>query len=101
MTRIGNDRTSRQRRRAAATLALAAASGGLLAAAMAGSPAASADDPFTDIVNDVQASIAAGQADYSAAATDFSTAGGTNAGLAEEFLGFDNTFISTPDYVLL
>ena len=35
------------------------------------------------------------------AATDFSTAGGTNAGLAAEFAGFDNTFISSADYVLL
>jgi hypothetical protein len=101
MTRIRSDRTSRQRRRAGATLALGAASGGLLAAAMAGSPTARADNPYTDIVNDVQNSITIGEADYSAAATDFSTAGGTNAGLVAEFLGFDNTFISTPDYVLL
>jgi hypothetical protein len=101
MTRIRNDRTSRQRRRPGATLALAAASGGLLAAAMAGSPTARADNPYTDIVNDVQNSITIGEADYSAAGTDFSTAGGTNAGLAAEFLGFDNTVISTPDYVLL
>ena len=41
------------------------------------------------------------EADYAAAATDFSTAGDTNAGLVAEFLGFDNTFISSPDYVLL
>ncbi len=61
MTRIRNDRTSRQRRRAGATLVLAAATGGLLAAAMAGSPAARADDPYTDIVNDVQNSIAIGR----------------------------------------
>jgi hypothetical protein len=101
MTHIRNNRSSRQRRRASTTLALAAATGGLLAAAMAGSPTARADNPYTDIVNDVQNSIAAGQADYSAAATDFSTAGGTNAGLAAEFVGFDNTFISSADYVLL
>jgi hypothetical protein len=101
MTRIRNDRTSRQRRRAGTTLMLAAASGGLLAVAMAGSPAARADNPYTDIVNDVQNSITIGEADYSAAATDFSTAGGTNAGLAAEFLGFDNTFISSADYALL
>jgi hypothetical protein len=67
---------------------------------MAGSPTARADDPFTDIVNDVQNSIAIGETDYSNAATDFSTAGGTNAGLAAEFAGFDNTFISSADYVL-
>ena len=65
MTHIRNDRTSRQRRRAGATLALAAATGGLLAAAMAGSPTARADDPFTDIVNDVQNSITIGETDYS------------------------------------
>src|ERR1700732_1701233 len=101
MTHPRNDRASRQRRQAGTTLVLAAASGGLLAAAMAGSPTARADDPYTDIVNDVQNSITIGQAYYSAAATDFSTTGGTNAGLAAEFLGFDNTFISSPDYVLL
>jgi hypothetical protein len=101
MIHIRNNRSGRQRRPAGATLALAAASGGLLAAAMAGSPTARADNPYTDILNDVQHSIAIGQADYSAAATDFSTAGGTNAGLAAEFAGFDNTFISSADYVLL
>jgi hypothetical protein len=101
MMHIRNDRAGRQRRRTASTLVLAAASGGLLAAAMAGSPAARADNVYTDIVNDVQTSIAIGEADYSAAAADFSTTGGTNAGLAAEFLGFDNTFISSADYVLL
>jgi hypothetical protein len=101
MTHIRNNRSGRQRRRAGATLVLAAASGGLLAAAMAGSPTARADNPYTDILNDVQGSITAGQADYSAAATDFSTASGTNAGLAAEFAGFDNTFISPTDYTLL
>jgi hypothetical protein len=101
MTHIRNDRTSRQRRRAGTTLVLAAATGGLLAAAMTGSPTARADNVYNDIVFDVQSSIAVGQADYSAAATDFSTAGGTNAGLAAEFAGFDNTFISSTDYALL
>jgi len=101
MAHIRNNPTRRQGRRAGATLVLAAASGGLLAAAMAGSPTARADNPYTDIVTDVQNSITAGEADYSAAATDFSTAGGTNAGLAAEFVGFDNTFISSTDYVLL
>jgi hypothetical protein len=101
MTHIRNGRTSRQRRRAGTTLVLAAASGGLLAAAMAGSPIARADDPFTDIANDVQSSITAGEADYSDAATDYSTAGGTNAGLVAEFAGFDNLFTSPTDYTLL
>src|ERR1700738_1763066 len=101
MAHIRNYPTILQGRRAAATLVLAAASGGLLAAAMAGSPTARADNPYTDIVNDVQHSIAIGQADYSLAATDFSTAAGTNAGLAAEFTGFDNTFISSADYTLL
>jgi hypothetical protein len=101
MTHLRNDRTRRQRRRAGTTLVLAAATGGLLAAAMAGSPTARADDPYTDIVNDVQNSITIGEADYSAAGTDFSTAGGTNAGLAAEFAGFDNTFISSADYTVL
>lgn len=89
------------RRRAGATLALAAATGGLLAAAMASSPAARADDPFADIANYVQNSVTIGQADYSAAATDFATSGGTNAGLAAEMAGFDNTFVSSADYTLL
>jgi hypothetical protein len=101
MTHIRNDRTSRQRRRAGGTLVLAAASGGLLAAAMAGSPTARADDPFTDILNDVQGSITLGEADYTAAGTDFSTAGDTNEGLIASFAGFDNTFISPGDYTLL
>src|ERR1700738_1236024 len=102
MTHIRNNRSGRQRRRAGVTLVLAAASGGLLAAAMAGSGTARADDPFTDIVNDVQNSITIGEADHSAAATDFSSSpANTDAGLAEEFLGFDNTFISPTDYTLL
>lgn len=102
MTHIRRGRTSRQRRRAGTTLVLAAASGGLLAAAMAGSPTARADD-LTDIVNDVHASISAGEADYTAAGTDFST-GGTTAdgeGLINLLAGFDNTFVSPGDYVLV
>src|SRR3984957_6825636 len=101
MTHIRNDRTSRQRRRAGTTLVLAAAPGGLLAAAMAGSPTARADDPYTDILNDVQGSITAGEADYTAAGTDFSTAGDTNEGLIAAFAGFDNIFINPADYTLL
>jgi hypothetical protein len=101
MTHVHNDRSSRQRRRAGATLVLAAATGGLLAAAMAGSPIAHADDPFTDISNDVQSSIAAGEAQYTDAATDFSTAGDTNEGLIASFSGFDNIFLSPGDYTVL
>jgi hypothetical protein len=101
MTHIHNAPTRRQRRRAGATLVLAAASGGLLAAAMAGSPTARADDPFTDIANDVQASITAGEADYSTAATDLSNPADTNEGLIAAFAGFDNIFISPTDYTLL
>jgi hypothetical protein len=101
MTHIRNDRTGRQRRQAETMLTLAAAAGGLLAAAMAGSPTARADDPYTDIVNDVQNSITIGEADYSAAVTDFSTPGDTNEGLIAAFAGFDNTFISSTDYTLL
>jgi hypothetical protein len=90
-----------RRRRAGATLVLAAATGGLLAAAMAGSPIARADDPFTDIANDVQASITLGGDDYTAAGTDFSTAGDTNAGLVALFAGIDNLLVSPTDYTLL
>jgi hypothetical protein len=99
MTHIRNDRTSR--RRAGATLVLAAATGGLLAAAMAGSPTARADDPYTDILNDVQGSITVGEADYTAAGTDFSTAGDANDGLIAAFAGFDDIFIGPTDYTLL
>jgi hypothetical protein len=88
-------------RNATATLALTAATSVLLAVALAGSPAARADDPFTDIVNYVQNSISIGQADYSAAASDFSTTGLTNEGLIAAIAGFDNTFISSADYTLL
>jgi hypothetical protein len=91
----------RKQQRAGAMLALATATGGLLAAAMASSPVARADDPFADIASYVQTSITTGETDYSDAAADFATAGGTNAGLAAEFAGFDNTFISSADYVLL
>jgi hypothetical protein len=101
MTRIRNDRTRGQRRRAGTTLVLAAATGGLLAAAMAGSPTARADDPYTDILNDSQAAITLGEADYTTAGTDFSTAGGTNEGLIAAFTGFDNIFVSPTDYTLL
>ncbi len=80
---------------------LAAATGGLLAAAMAGSPTARADDPYTDIANDVQSSITLDEADYSTAATDLSTSGDTNEGLIALFAGFDNTFVSPADYVLV
>jgi hypothetical protein len=101
MTRIRNDWTSRQRRRAGGTLVLAAASGGLVAAAMAGSATARADDPFTDIFNDVQGSITDGESEYSTAGTDFSTAGDTNEGLIASLAGFDNIFIGPTDYTLL
>jgi hypothetical protein len=80
--------------RAGATLVLAAATGGLLAAAMVGSPIARADDPFTDTATYVQDTIAVAEADYTAAGTDFSTAGDTNAGLAELFAGDYNALVS-------
>jgi hypothetical protein len=101
MTHTHNTGTSRQRRRAGTTLVLAAASGGLLAAAMAGSPTARADDPYTDIVNYVQNSITIAEDEYSAAGTDFSTAGDTNEGLIASLAGFDNLFVSSTDYTLL
>jgi hypothetical protein len=100
MTDIRKDRTSRQRRRAGATLVLAAATGGLLAAAMAGSPTARADD-FTDILSNIQAADTAGAGDFSAAATDFSTPGGTDAGLYALAAGFDNIFVAPADYALV
>jgi hypothetical protein len=71
----------------------------MMSAAIA--PAARADDPYLDIYTDVQSSITAGEADFSAAATDFSTAGDTNEGLLAVFSGFDNIFIGPADYVLV
>jgi hypothetical protein len=100
MTHTHKERTSRQRRRAGATLVLAAATGGLLAAAMAGSPTARADD-FTDILSNIQAADTAGAGDFSAAATDFSTPGGTDAGLYALAAGFDNIFVAPADYALV
>jgi uncharacterized Zn-binding protein involved in type VI secretion len=99
MTDIRKDRTSR--RRAGATLVLAAATGGLLAAAMAGSPVARADDPFTDIANDVQASITAGDADYTLAGEDFAGGGDTDAGLVNLVAGFDDIFVNPAEYTAL
>jgi hypothetical protein len=101
MTHIRNNPTSHQRRRAGTTLVLAAAAGGLLAAAMAGSPTARADDPYTDITTYVQGVTTLGESDYTAAGTDFSTAGDTNEGLIASLAGFDNLFISPTDYTLL
>jgi hypothetical protein len=69
----------------------------MMSAAIA--PAARADDPYLD--TDVQSSMTAGEADFSAAATDFSTAGDTNEGLLAVFSGFDNIFIGPADYVLV
>ena len=100
MTHTRGDRTSRERRRAGSTFVLAAATGGLLAAAMVASPTARADDPFTDILYNVQASIIAGEAEFLIASNDFSTAGDTNAGLIGLVGAVDNTFIAPTDYVL-
>ena len=49
----------------------------------------------------MQASLTAGEGDYSDASTDFSTAGDTNEGLIAAFAGFDNIFVSPADYTLL
>ena len=92
--------TQVRRFRSGITLAFATAGVGLVTAALAGSPVACADNPYTDIVSDIQNSITIGDADYSAAVNDFSTAGGTNAGLVAEFVGFDNTFVSSTDYAI-
>jgi hypothetical protein len=101
MTHIRDEGTSQQRRRARTTLMLAAASGGLPAAAMAGSPAARADDPFTDIASYVHSSITAAEGDFSDAGTDFSTAGDANEGLVALYAGIDILLISPTDYTLL
>ena len=61
-------------------------------------PTARADDPYADILADVQAELADGQAAFSQAATDFAsgTAGETT-GLTALFEGMDDYFVGIPD----
>jgi hypothetical protein len=94
VTHICYARTSRQRRRVGTTLALTAASGGLLAAALAVAPTARADD-FSDIVANIQSSIADGKADYTAAQADYAlgTPAGDAAGAALDTSGTNDVLL--------
>ena len=57
---------------------------------------AHADDPFTDIVNDVEAELGYAQTAFSQAATDFGD-GNAPGGLAQLFIGTDDDLVGVPD----
>ncbi|HZC11316.1 MAG TPA: hypothetical protein VE485_15035 [Mycobacterium sp.] len=83
MTENRNNPIRHQRRRGVITVGVGAAAGALLAAALsqlATAPTARADD-FTDIVANVDTTIAAGQADFTAGQADFALS--TPAGFAD------------------
>ena len=83
----------------AAFVGLSAAAGAFAAAAMmsaATAPTARADDPYADIISDVQAELAAGQTALGEAATDFSN-GDTGDGLTQLFIGLDDDLVGVPD----
>ena len=58
---------------------------------------AHADDPFTDIVNDVEAELGYAQTAFSQAATDFGGVGNAPGGLAQLFIGTDDDLVGVPD----
>jgi hypothetical protein len=83
------------RSRAGIFVSLAAAAGAfgvalMLSAAIA--PNARADD-FTDVINNIDDNLAAGQADFGIAATDFGSSNVSN-GLAAAIDGLDDEFVS-------
>jgi hypothetical protein len=80
-----------------AVVGIGAVAAAIMAAALA--PTAHADDPFTDIVTDVDAVLGAGSIDVTNAATDFSTAD-YDAGLAQTIFGLDD-FLVSPEETLL
>jgi hypothetical protein len=86
------------RSRAGAMVGLVAAAGAFGVAALmsaATAPTARADD-FTDVINNVDADLTAGQTDFSAAFSDFGSSN-VNDGLAALFSGVDNDFLGAPD----
>jgi hypothetical protein len=85
------------RSRAATLLGVAAAAGAFGVAAMmaaATAPTARADD-FIDVINQVDSDYAAGQAEFSAAFSDFG-GGSVNEGLAAVFSGVDTDLLAPP-----
>jgi hypothetical protein len=87
------------KRSRAVFVGLSAAAAAFAAAAMlsaATPPTARADDPLTDISNDVQAELGYAQTAFSQAATDFGD-GNTTEGLAQLFVGTDDDLVGVPD----
>ena len=104
MSHHRNNPTRHQRRRGVTAIGLGAAAGALLAAVMsqlATAPTARADD-FSDIVANVEASIAAGQADITAGQADFAlgTSAGFADGLALDTAATDDFLVSPLDDIL-
>jgi hypothetical protein len=62
-------------------------------------PTARADD-FTDVINNADANLAAGQADFRVAATDFSSSD-VSGGLAALIDGLDDDFVSPPEQLYI
>jgi hypothetical protein len=78
--------------------AAAAAFGSAAIIWAAGAPTAHADDPYADILADVQAELADGQTAFSHAATDFASGtAGEATGLTALFEGLDDDFVGVPD----
>jgi hypothetical protein len=87
------------KRSRAVFVGLSAAAAAFAAAAMlaaATPPTARADDPLTDISNDIEAELGYGQTAFSNAATDFGD-GDTTDGLAQLFVGTDDDLVGVPD----
>jgi hypothetical protein len=87
------------KRSRAVFVGLSGAAGAFAAAAImsaATAPTARADDPYADILSDVQAELTAGQTALGEAATDLSH-GDFGEGLTRLFIGLDDDFVGVPD----
>jgi hypothetical protein len=101
MSDIHHDLTSR-RRQGGIAVGLGAAVGGMLIAAMsqlATAPSAHAD-VVSDVVNDIQASIAIGESAFSQGASDFAT-GDAFDGLVFDVFGTDDILLAPSEDVTL
>jgi hypothetical protein len=79
---------------------LSAAAGAFAAAAMmsaATAPTARADDPYTDILTDIQAEETAAAHAFTTASTDFATNADSPAGLTQLFIGLDDDLLGVPE----
>jgi hypothetical protein len=84
-------------------LGLGALAGGLLAAGLsqiAVAPSARADDPVTEILNNIEGSISFGGSDFNSAAVDYA-AGDVAGGLNYDLTGIDNVLFAPAEDVLL